>query len=179
MEEEIGAELGGLVGGSQQDGVLVDVVYRAEGRRACAEEKEMPESIVVSDVVEGISIEAATLVPRERVQQWTSEQSEDFPQLPEEVVEAVTLVPCERVQQWSAEKFEDVPQHLTETVEVVKTALQERISARRTVEQCLDVPVEGETKMSFRHGFPRGFLLNRAGSSKYPRLQAKTSVCSV
>ena len=27
-------------------------------------------------------VEAVTLVPREQVQQWTSQQSEDFPQLP-------------------------------------------------------------------------------------------------
>ena len=32
--------------------------------------------------------------------------------------------------------------------------------------------------MSFRNGFPRGFL-NGAGLPKYPRLQAKTGVCSV
>ena len=30
--------------------------------------------------------------------------------------------------------------------------------------------------MSFWNGFPRGFL-NKAGFSKYPRLQAKTGVC--
>ena len=35
-----------------------------------------------------------------------------------------------------------------------------------------------KTKMSFRDGFPRGFL-NRAGLSRYPRLQAKTGACSV
>ena len=50
--------------------------------------------------------------------------SEDFPQLPEEVVDAVTLVPRERLQQRSAEKIEDVPQYPEETVEAVKTALQ-------------------------------------------------------
>ena len=50
-------------------------------------------------------VEAVTLVPRERVPQRPSEQSEDFPQLPKEVVEAVTLVPRERVQQRTAEKI--------------------------------------------------------------------------
>ena len=62
-------------------------------------------------------VEAVTLLPRERVQHWASEQSEDFPQLPEEVVEAVTLVPRERVQQRTSEQSEDFPQLPEEVVE--------------------------------------------------------------
>ena len=40
-----------------------------------------------------------TSVPRERVQQRTAEHVEDAPQAPEETVEAVTLVPRERLKQ--------------------------------------------------------------------------------
>ena len=63
-----------------------------------------------------------TLVSRERVQQRTSEQSEEFPQLPE-VVEAVTLVPRERVQQRIAEKIGDVPQFRKEPEETVDAVI--------------------------------------------------------
>ena len=57
---------------------------------------EMPEIIVVSDTVDGIS-------HRERVQQRTAEQIEDVPQFREETVEVVTLVSQERVQQWTVD----------------------------------------------------------------------------
>ena len=53
------------------------------------------------------TVEAGTLVPRERVQQRTAEQVEDAPQSHEETVEAVTLVPCERVQQRTAARPAD------------------------------------------------------------------------
>ena len=91
--------VGGPMGGCQQIGLLVDVAHKATVDVPVPQEKEMPETFVVSDVVEGTSVEVVTLVPRERAQQWTSEQSEDFPQLLEEVVDAVKLVSQERVQQ--------------------------------------------------------------------------------
>ena len=69
---------------------------------------EMPEIIVVSDAVEGIS-------PRGRVQQRTTEQIEDVPQFREETVDAVTLVPHELVQQPTVE----------ETFEAGRLVLQE------------------------------------------------------
>ena len=51
------------------------------------------------------TVEAVTLVPRERVQQRTAEEVEDAIQSPEKTVEAVTLVPRERVQQRTARKL--------------------------------------------------------------------------
>ena len=115
------------MGGCQQDCVLVDVAHRAGDRCARAAnhggdrheaedgrgDGEMPEIIVVSDAVEGIS-------PRERVQQRTPEQIEDVPHFREETVEVGRLVLQERVQQRSAEKLEVVLQSPEETVEVVE-----------------------------------------------------------
>ena len=128
-------------------------------------EEEMPETFIVSDVVEGISVDAVTLVPSDRVQQGTAEPMVELPQFPGETVDAVTLVPRERVQQRTAEKIGEVPasqdrrlqrtveQYLNVSVEVDKDVLPERVSERiseqgglskypRTVEQYLDVSVE-------------------------------------
>ena len=82
---------------------------------------EMPEIIVVSDAVAGIS-------PHEGVQQRTPEQIEDVPQFREETVDAVTLVPCKRVQQPTVE----------ETVEVGSLVLHERVQ-QRTVGETFEV----------------------------------------
>ena len=72
-------------------------------------EKETPETRVVSDGVKGVSVEAETLVQRERVRQLTAEQVGDVPQFREETVDEESPVPCERVQQFTAEKIWNVP----------------------------------------------------------------------
>ena len=58
-----------------------------QGREAREKERETPETGVVADVVEGISVEAETLVPRERVRQLTAEQAGNAPQFREETVD--------------------------------------------------------------------------------------------
>ena len=58
-----------------------------QGREAREKERETPETRVVADVVEGISVEAETLVPRERVRQLTAEQVGNAPQFREETVD--------------------------------------------------------------------------------------------
>ena len=83
---------------------------------------EMPEIVVVSDAVKGIS-------PREPVQQRTPEQIEAVPQFRQETADVVELVLRERVQQRSAEK---------EILEIFENFPQERISERT---QIVDVPV--------------------------------------
>ena len=126
--------VGGPVGGCQQVGVLVDVAHSACARAAshggarhearnCRGMGEMPEIIVVSDAVDGIS-------PRGPVQQRSAEKIEDIPQYPEETVELLKLVSQERVQQRSAEKMEDIPQYPEETVELLKLVSQERLQQR-------------------------------------------------
>ena len=92
---------------------------------------EMPEIIVVSDAVQGIS-------QREPVQQRTPEQIEDAPQSPEETADVVELVPRERVQQPAVE----------ETVEVGRLVLHERVQHRELSQerisdraQIVEVPV--------------------------------------
>ena len=65
-----------------------------------AKDKAMTEEVCAD-------VEAVTLVPREQVQQGTSEQSEDTPQAPAETVEPGSLVQRERVQQRTVEQIED------------------------------------------------------------------------
>ena len=135
------------------------------------------------------TVELVKLVSQERVQQRTAEVP----------VEVVNLVSQERVQQRIAEaqltgnipqerisertqivdapvpqileklvSQERVQQRTAETVAVVGLAPRQRVQQRQGL----------ETNMSFRNGCPKGFL-NRAGLSKYSRLQAKTGACSV
>ena len=66
-----------------------------------------PQEIVLP--IKEETVDAVTLIPRERVQQWTAEQIGDVPQFREETVDEETLVPRERVQQWTAEQIRDVP----------------------------------------------------------------------
>ena len=93
-------------------------------------EEEMPETFVVSGVVAGITVDAVTLIPRERVQQRSAKKIEDVPQYPEETVEMVKLVSQEHVQQRTAEKIEVVPQSPEETVEAGRVAQRERVQQR-------------------------------------------------
>ena len=152
------------------------------------QEKEMPETFFVSDVVEGISVEMVKLVPRARVQQRTAGKIEVVPQYPEKTVEMVKFSQ-ERVQQRSAEIIEVLPQSPEETVEVVKTALQDRseaikvpkISRQRSVEVVktthhpprsgflhgvrwcsVTVSLPRQTRMSFRNGYLRGCVTRSA-----------------
>ena len=112
------------------------------------------------------NVEAVTLVPRERVQQRTAEQTEDAPQSPEETVEVGTLVPHERVQQRTAEQIGEVPQFRRETceqigfVEVPETA-SEDLFLQNTVEQAFVDRVEAE-KLLYRSGFLRGCVTRSA-----------------
>ena len=53
-------------------------------REAREKEKEMPETRVVADVTEGISVEAETLAPREGVRRLTAEHVQDAPLFREE-----------------------------------------------------------------------------------------------
>ena len=62
-----------------------------QGREAREKEKEMPKTGVVADVVEGISVEVETLVPREGVRQLTAEQIGDAPQFREDCSALRTL----------------------------------------------------------------------------------------
>ena len=66
----------------------------------------------------------------ERLEPVRLEPQEIVLPIKEETVDAVTLIPRERVQQRTAEQIGDVPQLLEETVEVVNATLQERISER-------------------------------------------------
>ena len=65
------------------------------------EMEETRESIVVSDAQEGTS-------QRDPVQQWNPEQIEDVPQFREETADVVELVPRERVQQPTVEETVEV-----------------------------------------------------------------------
>ena len=87
---------------------------------------EMPEIIVVSAAVEGIS-------PLEPVQQLTIEQTEDVPQFREETAEVVELLLHERVQQRSAEEIEDFPQYPKESGEVVTSVPREQAQQRTSL----------------------------------------------
>ena len=78
-----------------------------QGREARERKKETLETRVVADVVEGVSVEAETLVPREQVRHFTAEQG--APQFREETVDEELQVPCERVQQLTAEQIGNVP----------------------------------------------------------------------
>ena len=116
---------------------------------------EMPEIIVVSDTVDGIS-------HRERVQQRTVEQIEDVLQFREETVDVVTLFLHERVQPT-----------VEETVEVVKLVSQERVQ-----QWTVDAPRPQDKSVLPKRVSGEDFL-NRAELSKYPRLQAQAGACSV
>ena len=95
------------------------------------------------------TVEVGKLVLHERVPQRTVGDT----------VEVVSSAPHERVQQRSAEKIEVAPQSPEETVELVKS-----VSRELSMSQGL------KTKMSFRNGFPRGFLNKRRfGSCKLER----------
>ena len=50
-------------------------------------------------------VEMERLAPHEREQQWTSEQTGDVPQLPEEVVKTEWFAPRERGQPQTAEQI--------------------------------------------------------------------------
>ena len=66
-EEEIEAELAALWAAVSK---LASSLMWRTGQKVdvpVPQEKDMPENYVVSDVVEGISVEAVTSVPRERV----------------------------------------------------------------------------------------------------------------
>ena len=78
-----------------------------------------------------------------RVQQRTVEQPEEVPQLTDGTVEAVTMVPRERVQRRVADRIGDVPQFREETVdeEAPETASQD-LRLQRTVERSLVDHVE-------------------------------------
>ena len=76
-------------------------------------------TFVVADVVESISVNAVTLIPRERVQQRSAGKIEFSPLSPAETVEVGSLVPHERVQQRTAEQIEEAPRSPAEVVEEV------------------------------------------------------------
>ena len=71
-------------------------------------------------------VEVLTLVPRDRVQQRTAEQTEDMPLFPQETGEMVRLASQERVQQRTVEQSVDARHCPNETVEVVRWAPHER-----------------------------------------------------
>ena len=50
------------------------------------------------------AVGVVSMIPRERVQQQTAEQTEDVPQFPEETVKMVWLASHERLQQRTAER---------------------------------------------------------------------------
>ena len=55
------------------------------------------------------TVDAVTLIPRERVQLWTAELIGDVLQFRDETVDAVMLLPRERVQQLAAGHIGDAP----------------------------------------------------------------------
>ena len=99
----------------------------------------MVQAQVVAREVEGASqglgetVEVATLIPRERVQQQTAEHivDEPVPQIKVEIVEVVHIVPQERIWRISEQIV---------VIEVPKISSQDRI-LQRTVEQILDESV--------------------------------------
>ena len=146
--EEVAAAL--LVGSEDPRDDVLELVAEVQGLRRVVQrfagtimwDRASPAATAVAEEIardKGLTeevcddVEAVTLVPRERVQQQTSEQSEDFLQLPEEVVEAVTLVPRERVQQCIAEPREDIPQSPEETVKAGMLVPRERVQQRTAV----------------------------------------------
>ena len=116
------------------------------------------------------TVEAATLVPRERVQQWTAKQVGDVPRFREETIDEVSLVPLERVQQLTAEQIGDVPQILGETVEIVNTTFRSVFLKGAMPSKC--PRCQGSVEVVKTP--PRSGFLHGASLSECPKFHAVT-----
>ena len=153
------------LGGTEQHGWLRK---RTRGGGSQKGEAEVPKIIIVSDAVRSTKVDLdGKGLKAEQIDMPVPQIAAKIPKTVETIhrkhISEDLLVPQER---------EDVPQSPEETAELVKSVSQKQVQQRTA-----DAPRPQDKNVLQKRVSER--ISGQAGLSKYPRLQAKTSVCSV